>query len=79
MINQSAPWQAPRAFVSGREMQSPIEVSTSLWRWKTRWGVVGSMVIIVNDETRMAYDQVGPKFLTYILPQSGLVFRWVKG
>jgi hypothetical protein len=26
----------------------------------------------------MAYDKVGPKPLTYILPQGGLVFPWVK-
>jgi nickel-dependent lactate racemase len=32
----------------------------------------------MKDALKMAYDTVGPKPLTYILPQGGLVFPWVK-
>ncbi len=33
----------------------------------------------MQDALKMAHDKVGPKPLTYILPQGGLVFPWVKG
>ncbi len=33
----------------------------------------------MQDALKIAYAKVGPKPLTYILPQGGLVFPWVKG
>jgi nickel-dependent lactate racemase len=35
-------------------------------------------VATMPEALKMAYDKVGPKPLTYILPQGGLVFPWVK-
>jgi nickel-dependent lactate racemase len=46
---------------------------------KTLKGLFVKPVSSMQAALQMAYDKLGPKPLTYILPQGGLVFPWVKG
>jgi nickel-dependent lactate racemase len=68
-----------KAFFLARLTEKADVLLVSAIPEKTLKGLFVRPVSSMQAALQMAYDKLGPKPLTYILPQGGLVFPWVKG
>ncbi len=67
-----------KAFFLARLTEKADVLLVSAMPEKNLTGLFVKPAASMQEALKMAYDKLGPKPLTYILPQGGLVFPWVK-